>query len=192
MVTTPHDLHDLIRVGVYAQVEGNLSIYHSNYDFSFYLNQISDMKPLLERITGRKFEDKLRIRFRSKGLYDRLSGYGFKQFHTDDWNIPNLNQFGELGKNEYFRALIDSLGNVDIDETVPYVRVSTINEKSLKSIANIFGGRLTGPYDDRLYLTWKGTDAIDTLNLLEWKFSNRRNSRGAQLIRSVRWEDYLI
>lgn len=183
---------DLIRIGTYTGTEGTFTNYRRKYEFGFFLNQISDMRQLLSRVMEREFDHKLRVQFSSKELYDKLVSLGFNQFHATDWNIPNLSQFGELGRKEYARAIVDSLGNVDVDEHTPYVRLHSGNNESIKKFQRIFGGVLTGPYEGYTNLTWKGTNAIDFIDYMDWKFYNRRNRRGSELIKAVRWEDYLI
>lgn len=186
---------DLIRVGVFAQLEGNFieSGNNNNYRFRFYTNQIEDMKDLVSRVSGKPPVNSVVISVSSNELYQKLRELGFYRFNTDNWNLPRVGRFSAAGRVEYLRAVIDAIGNVDVDKTVPVVKLSSINRNGLSQIANAFkGGALTGPYDKRWFLAWKGSNAIDVLNYLDWRFNNRRNQRGAELIRAVRWSDYLV
>lgn len=189
------ELLDLIRVGVFTQLEGNFieAGNRNNYRFRFYTNQIEDMRDLIERVSGKPQTNSIVVSVSSNELYQKLRDLGFYKFNVDNWNIPRVRRFSDAGKAEYLRAVIDSIGNVDIDKTVPVIKLSSVNKNGLAQVASAFkGGVLTGPYDKRWFLAWKGSNAIDILNYLDWRFNNRRNQRGAELIRAVRWSDYLV
>lgn len=192
---------DLIRLGVYTQTEGTFFLRKKNgvvtdYQFRYSTNQIDDLEDLVARVLRKDFTIKEgRIRFSSKRLYERFQSMGFKNFKAIDWNVPSIKGWGGDGQKEYLRAIIDTLGNVDIDKTNPYVAVSSVNEKSLKQIQNIFGGKFREEKRKNNYttyrLTWYGKDALYLLNHLDWSFHNPRNIRGAALIKVIRWEESL-
>ena len=191
-----YETSDLIRLGVYSAVEGNFikSGNRNNYRFRFHLNQIADIKDLLSRVIGYEVTGRVVASVSSEELYIELKKLGFEKFRADDWNVPILSAWGQHGKNEYIRALIDSLGNVDISEEAPYIQLQSVNVNSIKMIRNIFGGNITGPYgrSPSVYLRWSGKNALDLLDRLDWRFYNLRNQRGAELIRVIRWSDYLL
>lgn len=191
------DLSSLIRIGAYAQFEGSCSYFKNqqgreSYQFVFFLNQIEDMLDLAEKATGRRLEkDGTHIRFYSKALYDRLNELGFEKFTRIDWNIPKSIMLSESFKKEYFRALIDGLGNVDIDRATPYIKIQSANNDTLRHVGNLFGGKFYH-YNDKgyqtSYLKWWGEDALKILDYLDWKFYCHRNKRGAEVIKHVKWE----
>lgn len=190
------DYLDLIRIGVYTGTEGGFikSGNRNNYRFRFALNQIADMKDVLERVVGHEVSGRITASVSSKDLYDRLREMGFETFRADDWNVPNLSAWGLAGRKEYIRAIIDSLGNVDISENVPYVQIRSVNQKGVRIIRSAFGGNMTGPYgkDPSVYLKWTGRYALNLLDSIDWLFNNPRNQRGAELIRVIKWSDYLV
>ena len=193
-------LNDLIRIGVYSQMEGTFFIYKKHnsrevkYTFSFYPYQISDMDDLLKRVAGKSplIKKDGRLVINSKQLYEVLTSLDFKSFHNYDWNMPLIDGWGIDGRKEYIRAVIDSLGDVDIKENIPSIQISSVNKIGLNMIYKSFGGNLNGPYSDRYFLVWRGEAAKMMLNYLDWKFYNNRNMRGANLIRIVRWQDYIL
>jgi hypothetical protein len=197
---------DLIRIGVYSQLEGNTFIrkpkpplINIDYRFGFSTNQISDMNELINRILGREINEgsrKGRLQFSSKELHDKLIDLGFKKFHSDDWNVPTITVWGFEGQKEYLRAIIDSIGNVDIDRGQPYIALSNVNKIGVLKLQKMFGGKFRVEVRKNGFTTyrinWRGRKAIELLNFLDWRFYNHRNIRGAELIRVVRWEDYGI
>lgn len=188
-------LLDLIRIATYAQLEGTFTMSgnKNNYRFRFESQQIKDIKDLVERVMDKKIMgNPLTISISSKSLYEEIASLGFTHFYSYNWNIPKVNSFGPRGKAEYVRAVIDSIGNVDIDGASPQVQLSSVNSDSLQLFSKMFGGKTRGEYDGRTYLRWGGQEAIDLLESLDWRFNNRRNERGAELIKAVRWEDYLV
>ena len=189
-------LHDLIRLGTYAQLEGSVNYRVNKVQFSYFLNQIIDMKQLAERVVGEKVKDHGHyIRIYKMGLYEELQSLGFRRFGQHDWNVPNINSFGESGKKEYLRAVIDSIGNVDVTDNQPYIKLSSVNHDSLIHLSKIFGAKFTGPYNygysDNYNARWKSSHATSVLEYLDYMFYNHRNRRGAELIKSVRWETYI-
>lgn len=184
---------DLIRIGTYAQLEGSAYFSRSSQKpvFQFFTTTIDDMASLIGRVTGKEPNPGVRARFHSPKLWDELKLLGFRRYQTTDWNVPNVEKFSDEDRREYLRAVIDSLGNVDIEDGRPYIQVASHNASSLEKLAKIFNAEVRGPYDDRLFIRWRGGRATEILETLDWKFHNRRNQRGADLIKAVRWEDYI-
>lgn len=183
--------NDLFRLGVYSQVEGNFRV--DKYRFTFYLQQISDIKELVNRVIDAQVDDLDKgtfIQFYSKSLYEKLSGLGFYKFGVHNWNIPNSYKWSESLKKEYLRSIIDSLGNLDIDRTTPYIKVQSVNNLGLASIAKIYGGTM---YHHRTagYLHWYGKDTLAICEYLDWNFHCYRNQRGAEIVKSINWERYI-
>jgi hypothetical protein len=173
-------------------MEGSLERTNNEYRFRFRTNQIKDMRELIKDVTG-KDSDKMVISINSKELFKSLNSLGFEVFGSRDWNVPPLESYTQTQRNEYLRAVIDSLGNVDVEESVPVIRLTSVNILGLSAIAFLFGARSTwSGRDSRYRAYWKGQNAIDILDELGWSFNNPRNQRGAQLISAVRWEDYLV
>lgn len=190
---TPERILDLIRVGVYTQMEGNLERFRGEYRFRFATNQIEDMPELISRVTGNPINKSLLISVNSKNLFKDLNSMGFEIFTAKDWNVPTLSGYSQNSCNEYLRAVIDSIGNVDVEKQVPVVRLTSVNIGGLGQIASFFDAKsVWSPGQNRYRAYWKGRNAIKILDSVGWKFYNRRNQRGAELIKSVRWEEYLI
>lgn len=189
--------YDLIRLGAYSQVEGNFRFHKkSGYRFTFFLQQIGDMEDLIHRLVYLEPTDAKRtfIQFYSKPLYEELTAMGFYRFNTNDWNIPKVIHQSDAYKVEYMRAVVDSLGNVDVDtyrnDNTPYVRISSINKNALQKLSQMFSGSYY-EWRERSTLQWKGQAALDFLDRLNWQFNCMRNGRGAELIRHVKWERYI-
>lgn len=195
------NLNDLIRLGVYTQTEGTCHLRKTDgvitdYQFRYSTNQIEGMEDLVKKVLKKDFSYKNgRISFSSKSLYEKLLSLGFNNFRAVDWNVPSIKGWGAEGQKEYLRAIIDTLGNIDIDRTTPYIAVTSVNEKSIKHIQTLFGGVFRVERRKNNFvtyrLTWTGKDAMYVLNHLEWKFYNPRNIRGAALIKVIRWEESL-
>lgn len=187
--------NDLIRLGVYTQMEGSVSTVHGGAQFTFFTRQIEDMTELCSRVAEKELSVyKGYVRIYSKKLLETLNYMGFESFHPWNWNV--LRDIDEEDEVEYLRAIIDSIGNVDIDRKTPYIQLSSINQVALRELNRKFGGKLRGPYasqnSERLFLLWKGRTALELLERLDWTFHNARNQRGAAIIRMVRWEDSLV
>lgn len=181
---------DLLRIGAYAQMEGSFRMGIRNrfdYRFMFATNQISDMEELISRVVDRYRKDGPYIEFYSKELYEALRDMGFRTFMQYDWNVPRCVMRSHSLKYEYLRAAIDSLGDVDIDSGVPYIRLMSVNHDGLSMMHDIYGGTLLR-YDRSSYLQWKGADAMVLMESLNWRFYCYRNIRGAELVKGVRWE----
>lgn len=194
MVDLKKDLddHDLFRLGLYSQMEGNFRVHNGSYRFTFYLQQIDDIEELVSRIVDvpvKALKRRTYIQFYSKKLFNILKDMGFHRFSHNDWNIPKAYLRSESMKKEYLRGVIDSLGNVDVDRTVPYVRIQSVNMDGLAKVHDIYGGKL---YESRgsAYLQWIGRDALAICEYLDWKFNGSRNIRGAQIIKNVNWESF--
>jgi hypothetical protein len=189
---------DLLRIGVYAQVEGGFRIHPggrggAGYRFTFTLNQIADMKNLLDRILVLGHEKYMRngayVSFYSKELYLMLNDMGFVDFTRRNWNVPRCISTSLSMRKEYMRSLIDSLGDVDVERGYPYIRIGSVNIDGLHKVSQIYGGSFL-PYHDNAYLQWKGKDALEVCEYLEWRFNCHRNIRGAEIIRHAKWEIY--
>lgn len=188
---------DLVRVGAYAQTEGNFRIHkNGGYRFTFFFQQISDMRDLMKRVidTEKVLDNRTYLQFYSKELYKDINSLGFYKFTQRDWNIPKVTMLSSSDKKEYFRAIVDALGNIDVDtyhgDNTPYVRIHSVNVESLKKLGSMFNGKYY-QWQDRGVLQWKGKDAIDVLNYLDWEFYNFRNQRGAELIRTIKWSKFI-
>lgn len=184
---------DLLRIGAYAQMEGSFRTGIKNrfdYRFTFAINQIVDMEELISRVVTNYRKDGPYIEFYSKDLYESLSRMGFHDFRQTDWNVPRCINWSQTLKNEYIRAVIDSLGDIDIEQVgypVPYIRILSVNGNGLKTLRSIYGGHLY-TYGNMNYLQWKGSDVLRLLDMLQWRFYCHRNIRGADIVRGVRWD----
>lgn len=188
--------YDLIRIGTYAQVEGSFR-YHKDagYRFTFFLNQIHDMKDLVKSLVNiDAFPKRTYVQFYSKGLYENLTSVGFYKFGAVNWNIPKIIMQSDSYKYEYLRAIIDSIGTVDVETNknnyIPVVKIHSVNKQSLKKVRDIFGGNYS-EWKDRGVLRWKGDDAIKLLEKLNWRFHCHKNIAGADLVKNIRWEKYI-
>lgn len=185
----------LIRIGVYSQMEGSFDI--RNFRFRLNANQIPDIRELIRPYRHHlEFSwDKMTVAsFNSEEVYLNLRRLGFEDFTTENWNVPYLPSYRREEKAEYLRAVIDSLGNVDIDDKrVPYVQLSSINSKGVRKLRSYFGGYLNGPYQNRRsnYLRWKGHAAKDIFEYVNWRFNNPRNQRGLDMIEMMNWGEYV-
>lgn len=184
---------DLVRIGTYAQVEGNFRMMAGAkryYRFTFFLNQISDMRDLINRVVeldGSHIDGGSYIQFYSKELYERLKEMGFERFRARDWNVPRCINSSSAMKREYLRSLVDALGDVDIDRTTPYIRISSVNGASLRRVGEIYGGVFI-PHRNDNYLQWYGREALGVGEYLGWRFYCYRNIRGAELVKNARWD----
>lgn len=185
--------NDLLRIGVYSQMEGSFRLHRGGvggvgYRFGFALNQIDDIRELLDRVIYPPVETrgKVHVSFYCKPLYERLYEMGFRKFMSYDWNVPRCIMSSSSLRKEYLRAVIDSIGDVDVDRFSPYIRVASVNHDSMKELSNIFGGTLY-KHRDTSYLQWKGSDAIRICRYLGWKFHCHRNIRGAELVKNSIW-----
>lgn len=191
------DFNDFIRIGVYSQMEGSCVVRNNSVQFTFFLQQIKDMKTLAKKVSDDNIKEHgSYLRIYSRPLYEELVSLGFARFRHDNWNVPPLKSFGEDGTKEYLRAVIDSIGNVDIEGATPYIQLSSVNKSSINKLAFSFDGHIRGPYgtdaSPRYFLRWKGKKALQLLDYLDWEFNNFRNDRGASLIKQIRWEDYSL
>jgi len=184
---------DIFRLGVYSQIEGNFRGMNKQYRFTFYLQQISDIRQLVNRVIDAQVDvlDKgTYIQFYSKELFNKLSDMGFHKFGTHDWNIPKSHSWSKEFKKEYLRGVIDSLGNVDIDRSSPYIRIQSVNVSGVVSVNKIYGGKLYTSKNSA-YLQWWGNDALAICEYLDWIFHCYRNQRGAEIIKNVNWEKFI-
>jgi hypothetical protein len=188
------DSRDLVRLAAYSQTEGGFRTYADGPRFTFFLHQISDMRELLSRaliVKHEKFVNKnTYVQFYSGILFDLMQDLGFYKFSSRDWNIPRCIYASRFLKQEYLRAIIDSLGEVDIDRTSPYVRVVSHNNDSLVKLSEIYGGKFYALRRDGV-LQWKGKEALDLLGYLDWEFYCFRNIRGAEIVKNVSWDRVL-
>lgn len=184
---------DLIRVGVYTQLEGNFikSGNNNNYRFRFSTKQIPDMGELLTRVTEIDFSNKKKFSISSQELYIELRTMGFTEFGQNNWNV--LGEFLTDGEEaEYIRAIIDSIGNVDVDDKFyPIVKISSVNHDGILALQSRFGGGVYGPYkqSNSIYLIWRGMEADFILDKVDYKFYNPRNQRGVELIQMYKWRE---
>ncbi len=192
---------ELLRIGAYAQMEGTVSVCRggnggTGYRFLFCTNQISDIEDLVTKIASsygnRLARNGHRISFYSKKLYDVLQNMGFHNFNTFNWNIPSCIHSSPSLKKEYLRCAIDSLGDIDIQGTTPYVAISSVNTDSMKKLSRLYGGRYY-EYDNSSQnrvgrVQWKGRDALGVCEYIDWKAYCHRNIRGLELVRHVRWD----
>jgi hypothetical protein len=188
--------YDLIRIGTYAQVEGNFRHHtHAGYRFTFFLHQIDDMKQLLQNVAYiPKFPNRTYVQFYSKSLFDALTELGFYKFGATDWNLPKVITQSDSYKYEYLRSLVDSLGTVDIDtvknRNIPFVKIQSSNKNSMNKVHSLFGGKYYD-WSDRSQIMWREKDAIDILNNLNGRFYSYHNQKGSDLIQSVRWDKFI-
>lgn len=182
---------DIFRLGCYAQMEGSVTV--SQSQFKFYRQQISDIDNLVERVVDIPLEEmnnRTFLQFRCVDLINELKYLGFYKFNVHDWNFPKATEKNEDLKKEHLRAVVDALGTVDVDKSTPYVKVQSVNTDSLVKIHTIHGGNLR-LYGDTNYLEWKGDAALEICSYLDWKFYCYRNMRGAQLIKNIKWENFV-
>lgn len=184
----------LVRIGAYSQMEGNFRIGvgdKTDYRFTFFLNQISDMKELIDEVIAVGADKLIKrntyIQFYSKQLYRLLSELGFIKFGARDWNVPRCIYQSESSRREYLRAVVDSLGDVDIDRSTPYIRICSVNRDGLLRLSDIFDGTFY-EHGGTNYLQWHGKECLRIGGYLEWKFYCHRNIRGAELIVNANWD----
>lgn len=179
---------DLIRFGSYAQMEG--TVYVPDYRFRFRDKQIPSIKDLCIRLGKQPNKNKNIYTVYSRDLFILLRDLGFHEFRAKYWNVPDVFGFNADEKLEYLRAVIDCLGNVDIEQDRVVVRVSSHNLDSITRVVELFEGAVS-VRNGRAYAFWKDYHAINLLNDLDWKFYNPRNERGAELITGRKWEEFL-
>lgn len=188
------DKNDLFRLGVYGQLEGNFRIHSGSHRFTFYLQQISDIKDLVGRVVDVPVDDLVKstyIQFSSKELYEQMTGLGFYRFGTHDWNVPRAYMQSMALRKEYLRGVIDALGVIDVDRTVPYVFMTSVNNTGVQMIQEIFGGNLHENPNGRSYLKWRGKKALEIGTFLDWKFYCYKNIRGAEIVKNMNWEKFI-
>ena len=188
--------YDLIRIGAYTQMDGNFR-YHNNsgYRFTFFLHQIEDIKDLLKKtLYIDEFPNKTYTQFYSKTLYEALKELGFYTFKNTDWNIPKVINQSESYRTEYMRAVIDSIGTVDINTTkgnnIPVVKIMSANKDSLLKIRDMYGGKFY-EWKDRANIQWRGKETTEILDKMNWIFHCYHNQHGANLISQIKWENFV-
>lgn len=181
---------DLIRFGVYVQTEGTLL--KSRYQFRFYGNQIPDIPELIGKLTGTvpNITEAGRVSITSKDLFKRLKKKDFTEFGTYTWNVPRAANLSLKEETEYLRAIIDTLGDVGVEQNRPAIRLTSVNTNSLIEIMDRYNGSVSVRLG-RAFAYWKDDRALQLLKHLDFKFYNPRNQRGSELVKAIKWKEFI-
>lgn len=188
--------NDLIRFGVYTQMNGYFSIRDGHYRFRYVRDSIDDIYDLIVRVSGKRpfSTNNGKIEINSKKLLQDLNSIGFIRFSNKNWNIPNIANFTEDEVTEYIRAVIDSIGYVDsrVDNKwfrkVVYIKSFSPGMIELSKVLN---RKLYKNKEGRYCIEYNGKDAIEILDRLDWKFHKEIHKRGAEMIKRVHWEEFI-